>query len=104
MTERHADPIDEAAALTSALTDGAVAAARAASAPEFHPDFDGVSCVDCGNDIPAGRLALKKVRCVECQGAKEKRTSQFARTGWASQSTAFDRPVDQDNAVGGTSA
>ena len=65
MFERHADPIDEAAALAATLADGAIAAARAANAPETHPDFDGETCIDCGDDIPKERLALKKIRCVE---------------------------------------
>lgn len=36
-------------------------------AAETHPDFDGVHCVDCDDEIPEGRLALNKVRCVHCQ-------------------------------------
>lgn len=47
--------------------------ARGKSAPETHPDFDGAHCVDCEEEIPPGRLALKKVRCVECQSLLEKR-------------------------------
>lgn len=88
MNERHADPIDEAAALTASLTEGAVEAARRASAPETHPDFDGQCCVDCGADIPPGRLALQKVRCIECQSEREQRTKFSARTGWHSTSAA----------------
>lgn len=44
------------------------------SAPETHPDFDGTHCVndDCGIVIPAKRLALGRVRCVDCQGALER--------------------------------
>ncbi len=47
--------------------------ARGRSAPESHPDFDGRTCVepDCGAEIPAGRLALGKVRCVECVARQE---------------------------------
>lgn len=41
------------------------------SAPESHPDFDGLHCVDCDDEIPARRLAMWKVRCVGCQGALE---------------------------------
>ena len=39
--------------------------------PEIHPDFDGVHCVECWEDIPHARLALKKVRCVDCQNDLE---------------------------------
>lgn len=94
MNERHADPIDEAAALTASLTEGAVEAARRASAPETHPDFDGSSCVDCGNDIPQGRLVLGKVRCVECQGAKEHRGRQTARPNWNSGGSSLDSDAE----------
>lgn len=82
--ERHADPIDEAAALAATLTDGAIAAARRANAPETHPDFDGETCVECGEDIPPARLAMKKVRCVHCQGALEHKSKQHARPQWNS--------------------
>lgn len=40
--------------------------------PEKHPDFDGAHCVDCEDDIPQGRLALGKIRCVPCQSMLEK--------------------------------
>ncbi len=43
------------------------------SAPETHPDFNGKDCVDCEELIPPARLALGKVRCVECQGILERR-------------------------------
>lgn len=42
------------------------------SAPEHHPDFDGLHCIECDDDIPDGRLALGKIRCVYCQQLKEK--------------------------------
>ena len=43
--------------------------------PEQHPDFDGTHCVepDCGIPIPAARLKLGKVRCVDCQQRLEHR-------------------------------
>ena len=42
---------------------------------ESDPRFDGVHCVedDCGDEIPPGRLALKKIRCITCQAIREKR-------------------------------
>ena len=79
MTEKHADPIDEASALASALTEGAIAVARAASAQETHPDFDGETCVECGDDMPPERLKLGRVRCVRCQSALEHKKNQYAR-------------------------
>jgi RNA polymerase-binding transcription factor DksA len=43
-------------------------------APQTHPDFDGVHCVesDCGEPIPQARLALGKIRCVDCQSRRER--------------------------------
>lgn len=81
MYERHADPLDEAAELVNTMTEGAIAAARQANAPETHPDFDGETCVDCGDDIPSERLAMGKVRCVRCQTARERASKQNARAG-----------------------
>ena len=45
------------------------------SGPESDPRFDGTHCVepDCEVVIPPARLALGKVRCVDCQGLLEKR-------------------------------
>lgn len=90
MYERHADPIDEASALSATLTEGAIAAARRASAPETHPDFDGESCLDCGDEIPKDRLALGKIRCIHCQTTLEHRDKQRARPGWTQP--AWDSP------------
>ena len=79
MHERHADPLDEAAALSSAITDAAIEEVRRANAPETHPDFDCEHCVDCEVQIPKERLALGKVRCVQCQSRLELRRRQQGR-------------------------
>lgn len=78
--ERHADPIDEASALAASLTEHAIAAARRSNGPETHPDFDGESCIDCGDTIPDERLAMKKIRCVRCQTIKERKEAQRGRS------------------------
>lgn len=72
MDEKH---LEMAEALESAQRASAIVAAHNASKPETHPDFDGEHCLDCGSDIPLGRLALGKVRCVLCQAAKEHRNA-----------------------------
>lgn len=41
--------------------------ARMANQPERDPSFDGRHCVECRCSIPPKRLALGKVRCVDCQ-------------------------------------
>lgn len=80
--ERHADPLDEATALATSLTEGAIAAARMASAPETHPDFDGEHCVECGAEMPAARLAMGRIRCIHCQTELEHKGKQQARPTW----------------------
>ena len=45
---------------------------RLANGDLMYPGFDG-TCVGCGDEIPEGRLALGKVRCVVCQTIKERR-------------------------------
>lgn len=75
--EKHTDVLDAATELTSRMTDSYVALARKKSVPEQAQNPDGTwpttECEDCGVDIPAARLAMGKVRCVDCQAVKEKR-------------------------------
>lgn len=73
MSEKHADVLDQAAAVTDLLTQKLVEERRALAAPETHPDFDGRHCVeeDCGEPIPDERLSLGKVRCISCQTRRE---------------------------------
>lgn len=53
--------------------------AREMNRPEFHPDFDGKTCVDCGEDIPPARLLLRRVRCVDCQSFLEEESARRRR-------------------------
>ena len=69
MDERFLELADE---LTDATRTRAIEAAQRAAAPEKHPDFDGEHCVECWHEIPEGRIALGKVRCVRCQTIKER--------------------------------
>lgn len=55
--------------------------ARLLNQPEFHPDFDGVHCVDCDDDMPKVRLDMKRVRCVRCQQDLENLTKKQAAGG-----------------------
>lgn len=68
-----ADLADLAAPVVEVCQAEAEARARGRSGPESHPDFDGLHCVGCDVEIPAGRLALHKVRCVDCQQVLERR-------------------------------
>lgn len=75
MIERTADDLEMAGALQDHYNSEGVAASRRALAPEKHPDFDGVHCVepDCGEELAPVRLAYKRVRCTPCAAAKEQR-------------------------------
>ena len=67
-----ADIIDIANAFQARLNSDAEFRARGKSAPETHPDFNGHNCVDCGEVIHPIRLAMGKVRCMECQDYLER--------------------------------
>lgn len=70
MDEQH---FERAERLAEAERDAALARVRrAAAARERHPEFDGTHCVECEIEIPAARLALGKVRCIDCQTEQER--------------------------------
>lgn len=81
--DRCADPIDNACKTETLMRDNDVALARSRAAPEQVQDADGswpiTECKDCGDDIPAGRLALARVRCVICQGRLDARRKLYGR-------------------------
>lgn len=64
---------ERAEQLAQADRDEALRRARAAAGAESHPNFDGKRCVECEDDIPAARIALGKVRCVWCQGRRDRK-------------------------------
>jgi RNA polymerase-binding transcription factor DksA len=72
---READDLDAASELTQQLNDAYVTNARAKARPEQVQNADGTwpktEC-DCGDPIPEGRLAMGKIRCLECQKDFEK--------------------------------
>lgn len=75
------DVLDQASRTEQMERDNALKAASLACAPQTHARFDGLHCVedDCGVEIPAGRLALGKVRCADCQAELEFVGKQFRR-------------------------
>lgn len=71
----EADALDRAQELTTLLNDAYVDNARALAKPEQVRNPDGswpVTECECGESIPAGRLALGKIRCIACQTDLEK--------------------------------
>lgn len=70
-----ADIIDDAQRYNELHQEVSLRNQQAKMRPETHPAFDGVHCVeeDCGVDIPHARLAMGRIRCVDCQALLEKR-------------------------------
>lgn len=75
------DVLDQASRTEQMERDNGVKAAMLASAPQRHHRFDGTHCVeeDCGVVIPDARLAMGKVRCVDCQSDLDDANKQFRR-------------------------
>jgi len=71
------DENDRASAIEAQFNEDALQEARRRTVPETSPDFDGLHCIDCAEGIPAARLKLGKIRCIDCQTLKEKQTRFF---------------------------
>ena len=78
-----ADIADIANEVVAQCTMEAERRARIKWQPEFHPEFDGYHCVECGEQIPTLRLAQRRVRCVACQTEVERVKEREARNGRA---------------------
>ena len=72
------DENDRASAIEAQFNEDALENARRKTLPETNPDFDGLHCIDCDEKIPAARLKLGKIRCVDCQTILEKQGKFFA--------------------------
>ncbi len=62
-----ADYIDDAQAVNELHQEVSLHNQRLKVAPEQHPDFDGVHCVDCEIELHVVRIQMGRVRCVDCQ-------------------------------------
>lgn len=71
------DECEQADAYTANFIAASLRAQAEKMKPETHPDFDGETCVACGDDIPLERLKMFRVYCVDCQSKKEKRQKMF---------------------------
>lgn len=75
-----ADENERATLIEAQFTDAALEAARQNAKPQFHTDFDGAHCVECGEAMPAVRLALGRVRCVACQEHLERKARAYRQS------------------------
>lgn len=73
------DEADIASALEMGFIAHALEAHKSKVAKETHPDFDGESCIDCGDEIPQLRLNMGRIRCVHCQEALERKNKLHGR-------------------------
>ena len=67
------DQNDRASALEAKFNENALKVARKKNIAETAPEFDGVHCLECSQEIPTARLILEKIRCIECQIVIEKK-------------------------------
>ncbi len=70
--EKVGDEVEMACQLEAQLNEQALLRHRAKLGPQSHPDFDGHHCVECGIDIPLARIAMYRIRCVDCESAIER--------------------------------
>lgn len=77
VTEFRGDEADQAFILTQIAEQEMMSQHRSKmdlTKQEGYHDWDGETCVDCGEDIPPQRLAMGiSIRCVDCQELKERR-------------------------------
>lgn len=76
MHEKYTEQIDQANQITEEFTASHIHRIQQRNKPEQVQNPDGswphTECIDCEDPIPEGRLALGKVRCIDCQELKEK--------------------------------
>ena len=81
-SDRCADMIDAASAITETFNRHSEAAARAKAAPQQRQTaggrWRGTEC-GCGVEIVPARLALGRIKCVACQTEQELRERQYGR-------------------------
>ena len=70
--EKETDESLQATALETAAREAALNKARDIANAKPPKDFDGETCIDCGEDIPQARLALGRWTCIYCQEILER--------------------------------
>lgn len=78
MNRQSADELDQADLIQENERQAGLDAVRR-KLVEQHPDFNGTDCIDCGDPLPAVRLAYKRVRCTLCQVEVENRDKMRRR-------------------------
>jgi hypothetical protein len=88
VSERNADPLDEASLLEAKTAAASAAQIRAQTQPQFYRRPDGTTatqhqhadgtwevpeCIGCTAELPEGRMQLGRIFCIDCQESQEKR-------------------------------
>lgn len=71
-----ADFIDDAQAVNELHQEVSLQNQKARLLPDQQPNYaewDGKTCVECGDDIPLQRVAWQRCRCTPCEDFLEKR-------------------------------
>jgi len=75
-TDRLTDVIDQASEVEAKFRDKALEECRRRNVQEQTRNPDGswptTECVDCDEPIKPARLAMGKIRCVDCQSRRER--------------------------------
>jgi RNA polymerase-binding transcription factor DksA len=74
---RESDNLDIASELQDKFNQRGILESQAEMAQQTDPDFDGVHCLDCDAGIPAGRITLGRMRCVDCQDVLERKSRSY---------------------------
>lgn len=73
---KYTEQVDQANQIAEEFTAAHIHRIQQRNKPEQVQNPDGTwpinECIDCGDPIPEGRLALGKVRCIDCQELKER--------------------------------
>lgn len=72
LIEKSADESDMASDLEEVFREKAIEAVQS-HMKESHPDFDGVHCLECDEEMIEFRLSIGRIRCVYCQNILERR-------------------------------
>lgn len=72
LIEKSADETDMASDMEEAFREKAIEQVQS-HLRQHHPDFDGVTCLDCGEDMIELRLQMGRIRCVYCQNILERK-------------------------------
>jgi len=79
MLDKLSDESDAASQQESLHTESSIKDIQKLLEPQLHPDFDGETCLSCGEDMPKQRLSAGRIRCTHCESKLEVKSKFFRR-------------------------